>query len=100
MTKMVSVVFAVMATALIATGCIHFGGYRPVIDTYRDPNAFRVPQDERECRELAERSASKKTKAASRARVVLGDDEDQVVDSRFKRAFIDCMAERGHDVVE
>lgn len=98
MRKIFSVVSAVIALTAVATGCgFYQPGYRPVVDTYRDPNAFRVAQDERECRQLA--AGAGKT-AGTKSRASTGDESRSAqVDSRFKHAFIDCMAERGHEVV-
>lgn len=48
---------AVVFSALALAGCYSYGGYQPTVDTYNDPNAYRLNQDMAECRQLAEQSA-------------------------------------------
>jgi len=43
--------------ALLATGCASTTGYRPVVDTYGDRNAYRLNQDASECQQLANESS-------------------------------------------
>lgn len=47
----------VIASALILSGCYSYGGYQPTVDTYNNPNAYRINQDMAECKQLAEQSA-------------------------------------------
>ncbi len=46
-----------MAAVLGTTGCAEYGGYRPTVDTYNDPNAQNLSRDEADCRELARRAS-------------------------------------------
>src|SRR5262245_48311127 len=50
-----------LALALIGVigmaGCAEYGGYRPAVDTYNDPNAANVSRDEADCREIARQSS-------------------------------------------
>ena len=39
------------------TGCAEYGGYRPTVDTYNDPNAQNLSRDEADCRELAKQAS-------------------------------------------
>jgi hypothetical protein len=48
--------YALLAT-LGAAGCAEYGGYRPTVDTYNDPNAQNVSRDEADCRELARQAS-------------------------------------------
>jgi len=44
---------AVLAAGALATGCVNQNAWTPTVDTYGDPNAWRLSQDEAQCRELA-----------------------------------------------
>jgi outer membrane lipoprotein SlyB len=46
-----------VAMVLGTAGCAEYGGYRPAVDTYNDPNAQNVSRDEAECRDLARRAS-------------------------------------------
>lgn len=39
------------------SGCAQYGGYRPTVDTYTDPNAYNLNQDTAACRQLAEQAS-------------------------------------------
>lgn len=131
MIKRIPVVLAVIATAFIANGCATYGGYQPVVDTYNDPNAYRLQQDQQECRMLAKEAASTGTETLKGAGVgalggaaagaalgaVLGHPgsgaalgaaaggiggagyQSVDADNQFKRAYINCLRNRGHKVV-
>lgn len=47
----------IIVAALMLSGCYSYGGYQPTVDTYNDPNAYRLNQDAAECRQLAEQSS-------------------------------------------
>ena len=42
-----------LSAALALSGCAEYGGYRPAVDTYNDPNAQNLSRDEADCRNLA-----------------------------------------------
>ena len=46
-----------LAAALGLSACAEYGGYRPTVDTYNDPNASNVSRDEADCRELARQAS-------------------------------------------
>jgi len=50
------IAYALLAT-LGAAGCAEYGGYRPTVDTYNDPNAQNVSRDEADCRGLARQAS-------------------------------------------
>lgn len=50
-------VSTVLVSALMLSACYSYGGYQPTVDTYNDPNAYRLNQDMAECKQLAEQSA-------------------------------------------
>src|SRR5262245_43524996 len=64
-----------LALALISVigmaGCAEYGGYRPAVDTYNDPNAANVSRDEADCREIA-RQASGGTVAQTATGGIVG----------------------------
>lgn len=131
MFKKVSTIFAVLATAVIATGCATYGGYQPVVDTYNDPNAYRLQQDQQECRMLAKEAGSTGTETAKgvAAGALLGAAAGAAIgavagnpgggaaigaasggigggaytgvdaEEQFKRAYINCLRNRGHNVI-
>ncbi len=50
--------FAVLASAMIVTGCATYGGYQPTVDPYNDRNIGRLEQDKAECGSLANQAGS------------------------------------------
>ncbi|MEQ1559412.1 MAG: glycine zipper family protein [Methyloglobulus sp.] len=48
---------AVLVSAILLPGCYSQGGYQPTVDTYNNPNAYRINQDMEECRQLAQQSS-------------------------------------------
>ena len=56
-----------LSAVLALSGCAEYGGYRPAVDTYNDPNAQNLSRDEAECRNLA-RQASGGSRPADRHR--------------------------------
>ncbi len=50
-----------VAGALIS-GCYSYGGWQPTVDTYNDPNAYRINQDIAECKQLASQASGGTTK--------------------------------------
>jgi uncharacterized protein YcfJ len=46
-----------LSAVLALSGCAEYGGYRPAVDTYNDPNATNLSRDEAECRDLARRAS-------------------------------------------
>jgi outer membrane lipoprotein SlyB len=65
-----AIAFALLTT-LGAAGCAEYGGYRPAVDTYNDPNAANLSRDDADCRELA-RQASGGTAAQAATGGVVG----------------------------
>ena len=45
------------ACALVLAGCVNQNTWTPTVDTYGDPNAWRLSQDEAQCRQLAMQSS-------------------------------------------
>ena len=45
--------FVVAIGALALAGCVNQNTWTPTVDTYNDPNAWRLSQDEAQCRQLA-----------------------------------------------
>jgi outer membrane lipoprotein SlyB len=50
-------ILSVAVLTIGLSGCYSYGGYQPTVDTYNDPNAYRLNQDAAECKQLAEQSA-------------------------------------------
>lgn len=48
---------SVVIGTLMLTACYSYGGYQPTVDTYNDPNAYRLNQDIAECKQLAQQSS-------------------------------------------
>lgn len=121
-----------LVTAAALSGCASTSGWRPTVDTYNDPRAQHVAQDEAECRQLAlQASGGTANEAASGAvtgaavgaaagavlGAILGDagsgaaigaatggvgnaiSRGEEAELQYKRAFINCMAGRGHRVI-
>ena len=41
----------------LLSGCYSYGGCQPTVDTYNDPNAYRINQDMAECKQLASQAS-------------------------------------------
>lgn len=50
-------VSTVLAGLALLSGCASYGGWTPTVDSYNDPNAYRLNQDMAECRQLAEHAS-------------------------------------------
>jgi hypothetical protein len=50
--KKLTVSFAI-AGSLLLSACASQTGWTPTVDTYNDPNAYRISQDMAECKDLA-----------------------------------------------
>jgi outer membrane lipoprotein SlyB len=131
MKKEISVVFVVLVSSAIVSGCATYGGYQPVVDPYNDPNAYRSQQDAQECQGLAREASSTGMETAKgvAAGGLLGAAAGAAIgavagspgtgaaigaaaggigggtytgtdaDNQYKRAYINCMRNRGHNVV-
>ena len=47
----------VIIAATLLSGCYSAGGWTPTVDTYNDPNAYRINQDMAECQQLASQAS-------------------------------------------
>ncbi len=45
-------------STLLMSGCYSQTGWTPTVDTYNDPNAYRINQDMAECRQLASQASN------------------------------------------
>ncbi len=43
----------VFIVSVLISGCYSQGGWTPTVDSYNDPNAYRINQDMAECKDLA-----------------------------------------------
>jgi outer membrane lipoprotein SlyB len=41
----------------LLSGCYSYGGWTPTVDTYNDPNAYRMNQDMAECKQIASQAS-------------------------------------------
>lgn len=46
-----------LTACLLLAGCAQTTGWRPTVDTYNDPNAYRLNQDMAECEQLASQAS-------------------------------------------
>ncbi|MGR8940675.1 MAG: glycine zipper family protein [Gammaproteobacteria bacterium] len=127
---------SVLCTAVIGsvllTGCYSYGGWKPTVDPYNDPNAYRINQDMAECDQLARQASggtTKETAIGAGTGALIGAAGGAVVgaftgnpatgaaigaaaggfgggakqgfsaEEDFKRAYKNCMRNRGHRVV-
>ena len=47
----------IFISTLVLSACYSQGGYTPTVDSYNNPNAYRINQDIAECKQLANRSS-------------------------------------------
>ncbi len=119
--------------ALLLAGCVNQNQWSPTVDTYGDPNAWRLSQDEAQCRQLAMQSSGgsvRKTAEGTAIGGLLGAAAGAAIgaaagnagmgaavgaaaggfggggyeafstNADFKRAFDECLSERGHRVLQ
>ncbi|UOA09854.1 glycine zipper family protein [Methylobacter sp. S3L5C] len=53
---------SVFIGSILLSGCYSYGGYQPTVDSYNDPNAYRINQDMAECKQLADQASGGTTK--------------------------------------
>ncbi len=58
---------AALAAFSLFTGCASTTGWTPTVDTYNDPNAYRLNQDMQECEQLASQAAGSVKETATGA---------------------------------
>jgi len=118
--------------AVVLVGCVNQNTWTPTVDTYNDPNAWRLSQDEAQCRQLAmsvSGSSTKRTAEGAGIGALLGAAAGAAIgaaahdpgigaaigagvggsagggyeafesNSAFKRAYEQCLRERGHQVL-
>lgn len=95
----------------LLSGCYSYGGYQPTVDSYNDPNAYRINQDMAECKQLASQAsggAAKETAIGAGTGAALGAATGGLgggaykglsTDERYRNAYNNCMSGRGHRVV-
>jgi len=120
-----------LCTVLALSGCATYTGWEPVVDTYNDPNAYRLQQDMADCKMLARQAGNTGMEAAkgTAAGALLGAATGAAIgavagnpgggaavgaaagglggagysgvsgDDQYKRAYINCLRNRGHRVV-
>lgn len=68
MTKYIGVI----GCALLLSACASQTGWRPTVDTYNDPNAYRLEQDYAECEQLARQASGGTAKESLKGAAVGG----------------------------
>ncbi len=48
---------SVFIGSILLTACASQGGWAPTVDSYNDPNAYRINQDMAECKQLASQAS-------------------------------------------
>jgi len=122
-----------MVSMFLFVGCASQGGYQPTVDSYGDPNAGRIQQDQAECQQLAKQSSGDTATEAGKGALVGGligaaagaaigaavgspgtgamvgaaagglggaTKEGLSAEEQYKRAFQNCMRNRGHNVID
>ena len=121
-----------LLAGLLGAGCVNQNTWTPTVDTYGDPNAWRLSQDEAQCRQLAisvSGSSTKRTAEGAGIGALLGAAAGAAIgaaahdpgigaaigaaaggsagggyeafesNSAFKRAYEQCLRQRGHEVL-
>lgn len=122
----------IFAGGLLLSACASQTGWAPTVDTYNDPNAYRVDQDMAACQRLASQASGGTAKESAIGAGVggliggaggaaigaitgnpakgamlgaaaggIGGAAKQGIDaeSKYKRAYANCMRDRGHRIV-
>jgi outer membrane lipoprotein SlyB len=117
---------------LILSGCATATGWTPTVDTYGDPNAFRLNQDMSECQQLATQASGGTAQetavgagvggligaaggaalgaalgnagtgaaiGAAAGGIGGGAKQGLESDANYKRAYSNCLRQRGHKVI-
>jgi uncharacterized protein YcfJ len=58
--------------ALLLVGCVNQNTWTPTVDTYGDPNAWRLSQDEAQCRQLALQASGGSVRKTAEGTVIGG----------------------------
>ena len=101
---------SVIVVSILLTACAEVTGWSPTVDPYNDRNAYRIPQDTTECKQLAgQSSGTAKDTAIGAATGGLigaaaggfggGTYKGLSAEEAYKRAYTNCMRNRGHNVV-
>jgi outer membrane lipoprotein SlyB len=64
--------FVVAIGALVLAGCVNQNTWTPTVDTYNDPNAWRLSQDEAQCRQLAMHASGSSLKQTAEGTAIGG----------------------------
>ena len=121
-----------LLAVVLGAGCVYQNTWTPTVDAYGDPNAWRLSQDEAQCRQLAmsvSGSSTKRTAEGAGIGALLGAAAGAAIgaaahdpgigaaigagvggsagggyeafesNSAFKRAYEQCLRERGHQVL-
>ena len=119
--------FMPLLAALLVAGCATYGGWQPTVDSYNDRNPAAIPADTEQCKALAQQAGNTGAEAAKGAGVgalvgaaggaalgaIYGNPATGAAiggiggatkqglegDDQYKRAFINCMSRRGHNVI-
>lgn len=70
--KTSNIITCLSFASLLLTGCASQTGYRPTVDPYNDPNAYRINQDMHECEQLASQASGGTAKETATGAVVGG----------------------------
>ncbi len=65
-------VLITLTVAILLTGCASQSGWTPAVDTYGDPRAQYLTQDEYECRSIAQRASGYTPQEVAKGAIVGG----------------------------
>jgi len=85
--------------ALLAACAPRVDKWQPTVDTGNDPHIDRLQPDLSACKQLAEKAGEDALTAKTRTKMTT-DDGILINGSEFKRAYINCMKERKHPVID
>ena len=117
-----------LLVCFVLFGCATYSDWKPTVDSYNDPNAGRIPQDMAECKQLSSQTSGDGAEETAKGAVVggligaasgaalgaisgdagtgaalggFGGGAKQGFgeDSTYKKIFIKCMRNRGHNVL-
>ena len=126
--RMLAKSLLLLGTAFIFSGCAYQSGWTPAVDSYGDPNAANIARDQINCRVLAKQAAGDPVTEIGKGALIGGAagaaagaaagspgvgaavgaaaggigglvKQGFGIDKQYKKAFINCMRGRGHNVL-
>ena len=86
MDKLILLVF--LSSVVNLAGCSYQKGWSPIVDSYNNPNAYRLTQNLAECELIAQQNAGKTV-----------NQDESGINNQFRTSYRSCLRQNGHTVI-